>query len=244
MKSSKWLIRGVATVTLALLVVGVCAVLMTPRELRGSADIYDTITLQLQDSRFYDVRIPKDAVLKATDGGTVYTYDLLTVGVQDQEPPGPCKVKVDGRWVFATSKDNYLKATMAGFGKNKSYAGSYHIDNIQWTDKIPAVVMDIDTVMLKGLKAGHSYALGGEDFINAQRAYGTFDSAVDRALTKMSTLYRQPLDYGYKTDNSMWVTSGKYTVCVSSINYNTCLIVSACGDTGRQYAAKLMEVVK
>lgn len=218
------------------------AFLMTPKEFKGDAAAYDTVTLQLKDNTFYDVRVPKIAVLKATDGASVYTYDLLSVGVQDQEPPGPCKVKIGDRWVFGSSRDNYLKSTMAGFEVNKAYQGSYNTEKTKWTDTIPKVVIDLDPVMLKALRAGKSYALGGDEFINAQVAYGTFDSAVTRALTRMSTLYKQPITYGYKTANSLWVTSGKYTVCVSSINYNTCLIVSACGDEGRQYAAKLMEV--
>ena len=43
------------------------------------------------------------------------------------------------------------------------------------------------------------------------------------------------------TDNKLWVSENLYTVAVAPINYNTCLVVTSYGDTGRQYAAKLME---
>ena len=75
--------------------------LFKPKELLGSESVYDTVTLQIEDNLFYDVRVPVEAKLESTDGTTIYSYDLLTVGVQDMEPTTFCKVKVGNRWVFA-----------------------------------------------------------------------------------------------------------------------------------------------
>lgn len=63
---------------------------------------------------------------------------------------------------------------------------------------------------------------------------------MERALLKMSTLYKQPINYGLMGDSKLWVTENLYTVAVSPINYNTCLVVTAYGEKGKQYAAALM----
>ena len=214
--------------------------LLQPSELLGSATVYNTITLQIEDNLFYDVRVPVEANLESTDGVTIYSYDLLTVGVQDLEPSSFCKVKVGNRWVFASSKDGWLKATQIGFEEEQAYEGSYDTEDTEWIDSVPQVVMDLDPEILEGLKEGSSYTFGGEEFVTSQIAYGTFDVAVDRALLKMSTLYKQPILYGMLTSEKLWVTSNLYTVAVSPVNFNTCLVVTAFGETGKQYAAALM----
>jgi len=211
-----------------------------PTKLQGSESVYNTITLQLSDNMFYDVRVPVEAKLLSTDGATVYTYDLLSIGVQDKEPSSFCKVQVGGRWVFASSEDGWLKATIKGFQDEQPYEGSYSLDNMQWTASLPDVVVSIEDIELEKLLDGNSKALGGTDFVTTQVAFGTFDVATKRALTKMATLYKQPLRFGMKTDYDMWVASGDYTVAVHSINYNTCVVISACGEIGRQYAAALL----
>lgn len=237
--------RLIAIVLVAVLVLGSLGtgvfLLFRPVELLGSKDVYDTVTLQLKDNLFYDVRVPVEAKLESTDGATVYSYDLLTVGVQDLEPSTFCKVKVGGRWVFAASKDGWLKATQAGFEEEQPYEGEYDVSQTEWEDSIPPVVMNLDVGMLNDLRKGASYTLGGSEFVTAQIAYGTFDVAVDRAMLKMSTLYKQPIHYGMKSAERLWVTSNLYTVAVSPINYNTCLVVAAYGEKGKQFAAALME---
>lgn len=219
---------------------GAAYFLLKPEELKGSEDVYKTITLQLKDDLFYDVRVPVEAVLESTDGGTIYSYDLLTVGVQDIEPTAYCKVKIGDRWVFASSKDGWLRATLAGFEKEEAYTGSYDTEYTKWEDNIPDVVMELDEDMLAALWEGTSYTFGGEEFVTSQIAYGTFDVAVDRALRKMATLYKQPINYGMLTGDRLWVTCNMYTVAIAPINYNTCLVVSAYGEEGKQYAAALM----
>ena len=214
--------------------------MLRPREILGVTDVYSTVTLQLQDNLFYDVRIPTEAKLQSTDAATIYSYDLLTVGVQDVEPSTFCKVQVGGRWVYANSKDGWLRATLAGFESNEPYAGHYNTEGTKWTDQVPNVVMSLDTELLEQLRVGMSYQFGGSDFITTQVAYGTFPVAVERALTKMETLFRQKIVTGAKDDNHLWVTSAGYTVAVVAINYNTCLVISAHGDQGRQYAARLV----
>ena len=186
--------------------------LFKPKELLGSESVYDTVTLQIEDNLFYDVRVPVEAKLESTDGTTIYSYDLLTVGVQDMEPTTFCKVKVGNRW-----------------------------EDTKWIDTVPDVVMELDEELLEDLREGASYTFGGQEFVTSQIAYGTFEVATERALLKMSTLYKQPILYGMMADNKLWVSENLYTVAVAPINYNTCLVVTSYGDTGRQYAAKLME---
>lgn len=214
--------------------------LFKPKELLGSESVYDTVTLQIEDNLFYDVRVPVEAKLESTDGTTIYSYDLLTVGVQDMEPTTFCKVKVGNRWVFASSKDGWLKATQAGFEQEVPYEGSYDTEDTKWIDTVPDVVMELDEELLEDLREGASYTFGGQEFVTSQIAYGTFEVATERALLKMSTLYKQPILYGMMADNKLWVSENLYTVAVAPINYNTCLVVTSYGDVGRQYAAKLM----
>jgi hypothetical protein len=211
-----------------------------PKELKGSADVYNIVTLQLDDNLFYDVQVPVEAVLEYTDGSTRYTYDLLTIGVQDLEPSSFCKVQVGGRWVFASSPDRWLKAPMAGFQMREPYAGYYDIEDTEWIATIPAVTIELDEEILENLKEGNSYTFGGQEFVTAQIDYGTFDVVVSRALTRLSTLYKHSIPFGMLTSDRLWVSSGSYSVAVYSINYNTCLYVSACGEQGRQYAAALI----
>lgn len=238
----KRVIAIILVVALLLAAIGAGAYfLFKPKELLGSESVYNTITLQIEDNLFYDVRVPVEAKLESTDGTTIYSYDLLTVGVQDMEPTAFCKVKVGNRWVFASSKDGWLKATQAGFEQEVPYEGSYDTEDTQWIDTIPDVVMELDEDLLEDLKGGASYTFGGQEFVTSQIAYGTFEVATDRVLLKMSTLYKQPINYGMMSDNKLWVSENLYTVAVAPINYNTCLVVTSYGETGRQYAAKLME---
>lgn len=236
--------RIIAIVLIIVLVLGALGTgaffLFRPDDLLGSEDVYNTITVQLKDDLFYDVRVPVEAVLESTDGATIYSYDLLTIGVQDVEPTTFCKVNVGDRWVFASSKDGWLKATKAGFEQEAAYTGSYSTEVTKWEDTIPEVVMNLDPELLKSLREGASYTFGGSEFITSQVAYGTFDVAVDRALLKMSILYKQPISYGLLSSERLWVTSNMYTVAVAPINYNTCLVVAAYGETGKQFAAALM----
>lgn len=214
-----------------------------PREFLGSDTVYNTITLQIGENTFYDVRVPVEAKLLRTDGMTVYEYDIITVGVQDLEPTTFCKVKVGERWVFANSPDNWYKATIGGFETEEPYEGTFDVESTRWTDTVPPLVMDLDRTMLESLQSGASIPLGGKEFVTSQVTYGVFDAIVDKALTRMSTLYLQPIKYGMRTEKALWVVSGEYTVAVRPINYNTCMLVTACGDTGRQYAIALMEGV-
>lgn len=236
--------RVIAIILVVVLVLGAIGTgayfLFKPEELLGSDSVYNTITLQIEDNLFYDVWVPVEAKLESTDGATIYSYDLLTVGVQDTEPTSFCKVKVGDRWVFASSKDGWLKATQAGFEEEQAYEGAYDTEETEWIDSVPSVVLELDPAMLEDLKEGASYTFGGSEFVTSQIAYGTFDVAVDRALLKMSTLYKQPILYGMLTDNQLWVSENLYTVAVAPINYNTCLVVTAYGETGKQYAAALM----
>ena len=150
------------------------------------------------------------------------------------------KVKVGNRWVFAASKEGWLKATKLGFEEEQAYSGSYDTENTKWVDSIPPVAMELDQDMMNDLRKGASYTFGGKEFVTSQIAYGTFDVAVERALLKMSTLYKQPINYGLMGDSKLWVTENLYTVAVSPINYNTSLVVTAYGEKGKQYAAALM----
>ena len=237
----KRVISIILVIVLVLGLVGAGAYfLFRPTELLGSATVYNKITLQIEDNLFYDVRVPVEAVLESTDGATIYSYDLLTVGVQDIEPTSFCKVKVGNRWVFAASKEGWLKATKLGFEEEQAYSGSYDTENTKWVDSIPPVAMELDQGMMKDLRKGASYTFGGKEFVTSQIAYGTFDVAMERALLKMSTLYKQPINYGLMGDSKLWVTENLYTVAVSPINYNTCLVVTAYGEKGKQYAAALM----
>lgn len=236
--------RIVAIILIIVLSLGILGTgayfLFKPEELLGSETVYDTVTLQIEDNLFYDVRVPVEANLESTDGATIYSYDLLTVGVQDTEPSSFCKVKVGDRWVFASSKDGWLKATQVGFEKEQAYEGSYDTEDTEWVDSIPKVVMELDPAVLEDLRDGGSYTFGGPEFVTSQIAYGTFDMAVNRALLKMSTLYKQPILYGMLAENQLWVSENLYTVAVAPINYNTCLVVTAYGESGKQYAAALM----
>lgn len=231
----------VAVVLIVLSIVGTgMYFLFKPKELLGSESVYDTVTLQIEDNLFYDVRVPVEAKLESTDGATIYSYDILTVGVQDIEPSSFCKVKVADRWVFASSKEGWLKATQVGFEQEQPYTGHYDIEDTKWLDAVPPVVMDLDPEVLKDLRDGASYTFGGREFVTSQVAYGTFNVAVNRALLKMATLYKQPIHYGMLTSNQLWVSENLHTVAVSPINYNTCLVVTAYGEKGKQYAAALM----
>lgn len=241
----KKLQRAVAIILVAVLLIGIitasAVLVLGEKEYKGNADVYNLITLQLEDNLFYKVHVPVEAELLSTDGATVYEFDLLTIGIQDMEPTSYCKVKVGERWVYAVSDDDWLKATMAGFETEQAFSATYDATHIDWSDNIPAVIYSLDTEMLAELRKGHAYALGGEEFVVTQIAYGTFDTAVDRSLLKMSTLYGEPLTYGMKGEKKMWMSSNHHTVAVSAINYNTCLVISAYGEAGRQYAAALME---
>lgn len=236
--------RIIAIILVVVLILGLLGTvgffLFKPKELLGSASVYNTVTLQIEDNLFYDVRVPVEAKLESTDGATIYSYDLLTVGVQDTEPSSFCKVKVGDRWVFGASKDGWLKATQLGFEEEQAYEGSYDIEETEWEDTVPEVVMELDEALLEDLKKGAAYTFGGKEFITSQIAYGTFDVAKNRALLKMSSLYKQPILYGMQTENCLWVTTNLYTVGVVPINFNTCLVVSAYGDLGSQYAAALV----
>lgn len=215
--------------------------LCKPKKILGSDTVYDTVTLQLSDNLFYDVRVPVEAKLVNTDGMTIYEFDILTVGIQDAEPTSFCKVKVANRWVFASSPEQWYKATIKGFEGEQPYEGSYDVEKTKWTDTIPPLVVQLDPVVIKALKLGESIPLGKKEFITTQVSYGIFEEASSRALTRMSTLYKQPIKFGYKTEDALWVASGEYTVAVRPINFNTCMVVTACGDTGRQYAVAMME---
>ena len=141
------------------------------------------------------------------------------------------------------SPDNWYKATIGGFETEEPYEGTFDVESTRWTDTVPPLVMDLDRTMLESLQSGASMPLGGKEFVTSQVTYGVFDAVVDKALTRMSTLYLQPIKYGMRTEKALWVVSGEYTVAVRPINYNTCMLVTACGDTGRQYAIALMEGV-
>lgn len=236
--------RAVAILLILLLIFSLVSTgiyfFVQPKEYLGSSSVYNTVTLQLDDTTFYDVRVPVEANLLYTDGTTVYDYDLISVGIQDTEPISDYKVKVGNRWVYAQSEDGWLKATLRGFEEETAYTGSYDTSKMKWTDTVPGVVMELDADMLDALREGQAYTFGENDFIISQLSFGTFDVACERSLMKMSTLFHQDLRYGMKTSNQLWVTSNRYTVAVSSVNYNTCLLISAYGEKGRQYAAALM----
>ena len=236
--------RTVAIILVLVLLLGLAGTgamfIFGEKEYKGNADAYNLVTLQIEDNLFYKVHVPVEANLLSTDGATVYEFDLLTVGIQDTEPTSYCKVKVGDRWVFATSEDDWLKATMSGFETETAFSATYDASSVNWSDTIPSVIYSLDTEMLEELRNGHAYALGGEEFIVTQVAYGTFDTAVGRSLLKMSALYGEPLTFGMMGEKKMWMSSNRHTVAVSSINYNTCLVISSFGGTGRQYAAALM----
>ncbi len=56
----------------------------------------------------------------------------------------------------------------------------------------------------------------------------------------MSSLYKQPIRMECSQPYQLWVSENLYTVAVSPINYNNCLVVTAYGEVGKQYAAALM----
>lgn len=238
----KRVIAIVLVVVLLLGTLGTAAfMLLRPKDILGSEDVYTKVTLQLEDNSFYDVRVPVEAKLESTDGATIYSFDLLTVGVQDNEPSAYCKVKVGDRWVFAASEDNWLKATLKGFEEEEPYSVTYGLEDMVWEDVVPPVAMSLDSKTLSALKEGSAYVFGGDEFISTQVAYGTFDTIMDRAFLKMVGLYKQTPRYGKNTGEQLWVTCNGYTVAVQSLNYNTCLLITARGEIGKQYAAALME---
>lgn len=232
-----------AVLSMALIVVAV-VILMQPQQINGNIYFYNTVTVQLAENTFYNIRVPAEAQLLSTDGATVYQYDLLTVGVQDTEPSTICKVKVADRWVFATSEENWFKPTLQGFEEESPYSVSYDWDEIKWEDELPPLVVKMESEAYTALQAGDSYLFGGDEFITTQTTYGTFSDVVNRALLKMVGLYKQTPTYGLVTDNIFWVTCNDYTVAVKFINYNTHLLITAHGEEGKQCAVALLEGVK
>lgn len=218
-----------------------CACTSGTQKLKGSELEYQTVTLQVQDKLFYDVRVPTNAVLESTDGVSYYSFDLLHVGVQDLEPATDCKVKVGNRWVFAESKDNWLRPTMIGFEILSPYQGGYSTEHTEWNAKLPSVTMPLDTEVYTRLKARSSLPFGGDEFITAQDMYRTYEETVDYALRRMSTVFEQPLITGAYTDGYLWIESSDYVVAVIPVNYNTCTLVTGHGERAVQYAAALVQ---
>lgn len=215
--------------------------LLKPQKIQGSAEVYDTITVQVGTNLFYNVYVPVEAVLEATDGAAIYDYDLLTIGVQSAEPSARCKVQVGDKWVYAVSKEGWLRATMLGFEQEQPYKGTYDLSTTLWTDELPPITLPLEQSILAQLRGNSYQSFGGAAYVTSEIMYGTFAEVTDRALLKMSTLYHQPILYGKYTTNLFWMTSNLYTVAVTPINYNTCLLITAYGEEGKQYAAAIME---
>lgn len=211
-----------------------------PKELLGNAEDYKTVTLQLDANLFYDVRVPTEAVLKATDGATIYEYDLLAVGIQDKEPSCPIKAFVGDRWVFAKSDTYHLKATAVGFEVEEPYEGTYDLRRVEWDESIPEVTTALDANILAYLSRGGATMLGGQDFVTCSDMYGTFDACIERACYKMSTLFGQEMEHALLTADTLWISSGGYTVAVETLNYNTCRVYTAHGSLGGQYIAAMI----
>lgn len=212
-----------------------------PQELYGSEDVYRLITLQLDENHFYDVHVPVEATLLETDGATIYKYDLLTVGVQDVEPTSVCKVLVEGRWVSVVSEEGWLKTSLAGIDSEYSYEGYLDTTDTVWEEEAPTYTGKVNAAALTEVRGGGSYLFGGSEFLTAQVMYGTFESCIQTALTRMSTLYKQPLTSGALNTKYMWMTSNLYVVAVVPINYNTCLVISGYGADSIAHAHALLQ---
>lgn len=235
--------RGVIIIVLVLvlLIAGGVGIyfLLQPTQLQGDAEIYDTYTLEIADNLFYDVRVVPNAVLESTDHQSIYSFDLLSIGVQDIEPTTHFKVQVNGRWVFAESKDNWLRPTVRGFEENVAYTGTYDLEHTDFEVELPEFPSGTNPEILEALAEGEAWLFGGKDFIRTGITYGLYDAVCATQLIRMTTLFKQDLPYVHKGER-MWVERNDYVVAVIPVNYNTQFIIQAYGEQGRLYAAALV----
>lgn len=238
--SRKTLTILIAVAVLLIVAAVVCFFIFRPAELHGSTSVYDTVTLQLAPNIFYDVWVPVEATLLSTDGATIYEYDLLTVGVQDTEPSSKCKVAVCGRWVFVNSPEGWLRTSLTGMDVEEPYYGTLDHEAIVWSEGTVDPVAYIPPTSLDFFCNGGVYAFGGSEFIAVQRVYDTYGGAYEQLLWKLFSLFKQDSGEGVVFESGVWITADEYTLALITENYNTYYLVTACGTSGREYAATLV----
>lgn len=206
----------------------------TPTMLQGDADQYIKITLQLTDRDFYDVRIPTEAVLKDTDGQSLYVFDKLTVGIQDTMPTCIYKVNVCDRWVFAESQEDYLLPTVKGFEIEQPYTVGISLKGVPKDLALPKKKAE----GFRELQTDKTVTFGGNAFVrHTSNGGGDWDSVIDALCLKMTQLYNQPLTSYYRDDICFLMVSGEYIIAAINHNYNTSEVMCGCGTqaTGQIY---------
>ena len=220
-------------------IAGAAYFLTRPAKLQGDEDVYNTVTLEIRNNLFYDVRVVPNAVLESTDHSTIYSYDLLTIGVQDVEPTANFKVQIDGRWVFVQSEDNWVKPTVHGFEVELPYTGAYDTEDVDWEVPLPNNPGGTNPELLEALAEGEVWLFGGNDFIRTGQTYGRFEEVVNNQLIRMTTLFHQPLTRIHLGER-LWCEQNGFIVAIVPINFNTQLTILAYGEQGRNYAAALV----
>lgn len=206
---------------------------LRPTPLKGSVENSHKISVSIGRDMFYDILVPNEATLLETDEHTIYRYDLLTIGVQGAEPMTDYKVKVEDRWVFVESDEDWLVPTIYSFENFKAYEVfpeyEYLEDEdgnpVNWADG-PAPTYHANASPV--IEGTHVHKDGG--YVMMEEIYSKWDELVENMLAKLCKLSGEYVPHYYNDGNIFYAEVGGYAVGAKYINYNTQLGLVACGD--------------
>jgi hypothetical protein len=241
-------------ILLAILVVIAAAVVFVlkydrEKPLVGDVNNYDKVSIQLEPHRFYDVRVPPEAVLLSSDYESNYEFDLLSISKLDAVPK-VCDIytTVGDTNIVANSKSRMLAATQAGFDEEDPY--TIYVDwedklYIEGTPAVPslpegAVQVANSTYVGEGANttpmSDNSVVWYTEDgFMQGSVIFSEYPLAIEAYAAKFLGLYGTDFSGYYHQDAIFFAESGDFYVGVRYINKNTQYAIAGKGAIALPY---------
>lgn len=240
----KIIIAVVCVLLVVALAFGAWWFFLRPTPLKGSLDNYHKVSVYLRDNTYYDVWVPNEAKLITTDEHISYEFDLLEIGVQPYEPTADYKVKVNDVWVYALSKDKWLKPTIKGFEEEQPYVVKPVYEKTVDENGFPIVWADgsYPSGGTEVVSDATHVLEGGDYLIKADTNLGLYADNVQNILGRLCHLTKGYVPHYYDDGKIMYAKSGNYAVGLKYVNYNTtvCYIAKGAG-IGELVTLLLME---
>jgi hypothetical protein len=213
------------------------------KEIRGDADNYKTVSIQIKPNVFYRVYVPEEAQLLRSNYESTYQFDLLEVNKYDALPKiYDIEKEVEGAHIVANSKKNILAATLKGFDKESTYT-SY----VDWESKVYAEGTPSIPILPEGaiqqsnstftpeaiadtVLADTAVVLYADDgFLQSAVMFADYQRAVEAMAAKFSGAFFSNFIEYYHQDGVFFAESGDFYIGVRHVNKNTQYTISGKG---------------